>query len=139
MADQPDPREPSGVDRGADARPLASRASAAGRAGPDGAHPPEAERRRAASRGSGPRRATAAAVTGLVIEATRKMFSRCIGTLLSKAIVPIASTCVSPRLLTSVTTPDRRPFTMWRPIASCIRTSRSSENAVPMSDPLVAD
>ena len=48
------------------------------------------------------------AVIGLVMEASRKIVSRRIGTLLSKAMVPIASTCSRPRWWTSATSPGSR-------------------------------
>ena len=51
----------------------------------------------------------AAAVIGLVIEEMRKIVSRRIGSLPPSAFVPIASTCTSPRRLTSVTSPGTSP------------------------------
>jgi hypothetical protein len=47
----------------------------------------------------------AAAVTGLVMEEMRKIESRCIGCAPSYDMPPIASTCASPRRLTSDTSP----------------------------------
>ena len=70
----------------------------------------------------------AAAVMGLVIDAMRKIVSRHIGSLPPKAFTPIASTCVSPRRLTSVTSPGIRPRSTWRAMASCMRASRVLDN-----------
>src|SRR5438876_8249648 len=70
----------------------------------------------------------AAAVIGLVIEAMRKIVSRRIGSLPPKALTPIASTCVSPRRLTSVTRPGIRPLSTWRSMASRMRARRDLDN-----------
>jgi hypothetical protein len=51
----------------------------------------------------------AAATIGLVTEAMRKRVSRCIGSVPSTAVVPRASTWVSPRRLTRVTSPGTYP------------------------------
>jgi hypothetical protein len=51
----------------------------------------------------------AAAVIGFVIEAMRKIVSRLIGSALPSAFMPIASTCASPRRLTSATKPGTSP------------------------------
>jgi hypothetical protein len=67
-------------------------------------------------------------VIGLVIEAMRKIVSRRIGSLPPKAFAPIASTCVSPRRLTSVTRPDMRPLSTWRAMASRMRPRRALDN-----------
>src|SRR6266849_3424596 len=70
----------------------------------------------------------AAAVIGFVIEAMRKIVSRRIGSLPPKAFTPIASTCVSPRRLTSVTSPGIRPLWTWRAMASRMRARRALDN-----------
>src|SRR5437016_13540914 len=61
------------------------------------------------SRHSSTRIIVAAAVIGLVNEAMRKIVSRRIGSPPPTAFVPIASTCTSPRRLTSVTIPGTSP------------------------------
>ena len=75
----------------------------------------------------------AAAVIGLEIDAMRKIVSRRIGSLPPNAFTPIASTCVSPRRLTSVTSPGIRPLSTWRAMASCMRASRALENPPPLT------
>ena len=67
------------------------------------------------------------AVIGLVVEASRKIVSRRIGTLLSKAMVPIVSTCSRPRWWTSATSPGIWPLSTWRRRAACIRARRALE------------
>src|SRR5262249_7820271 len=71
-------------------------------------------------------------VTGLVIEAMRKMVSRRIGALPPMACVPIASTWVSPCRLTSVTGPGSVPRATWSAITSCMRARRARENPPPL-------
>src|SRR5665647_142407 len=70
----------------------------------------------------------AAAVTGLVIDEMRKIVSRRIGSLPPTAVVPIASTCTSPRRLTSVTRPGAWPPSTCPATTSCMRPSRASDN-----------
>ncbi len=68
-----------------------------------------------ASRPSSTRAIAAATVTGLVIEAIRKIVSRCIGSLASTSREPISLTCnMFPRCHTRVTAPASRPAsTAW--------------------------
>ena len=71
----------------------------------------------------------AAAAIGLVIEAMRKIVSRRIGSPPPTALVPIASTCTSPRRLTSVTIPGTSPRSTWPASTSCMRSSRALDHA----------
>lgn len=88
------------------------------------------------SRHSSTRIMAAAAAIGLVIEATRKIVSRRIGSPPS-AFRPIASTCTSSRRLTSVTSPGISPRSTWATMSSRICPSRAFENP-PLLDVIVS-
>jgi hypothetical protein len=70
----------------------------------------------------------ATAVIGFVTEAKRKIVSRRIGAVRSKARVPIASTCSAPRRLMSATRPGSRALSTWRSRVSCILASRAEDS-----------
>src|SRR4029078_1249222 len=72
----------------------------------------------------------ATAVTGFVIDATRKIVSRFIGVDPPTAVTPIGSTCVSPRRCTSATPPGAAPRSTWAASTSCMRSRRSFDRFV---------
>ena len=79
------------------------------------------------------------AVIGFVVEASRKMVSRRIGTLLSKAMVPIVSTCSRPRWWMSATSPGSWPLSTWRRRATPTRARRARKKPLlPPADDCVA-
>ena len=70
----------------------------------------------------------AAAVTGLVSEAMRKIVSRRMGAAPLAASVPPVSTIVSPRRWSAQTKPGRSPRSTWPAITRFMRARRAAEN-----------
>jgi hypothetical protein len=77
----------------------------------------------------------AAAVTGLVIEAMRKIVSRRIGASLSSDWWPKVTTCVSSRRLTRATMPGTPLGDTWAASASCKHANRVLDKAPTLNSP----